>query len=136
MIQTRIADGRGGWEELDHNDPRYWEGPYRYEPYPKALYRQTVAGTEPASRVVKSEQEHRALGSDWKESPADAKDAYQALEADMARADAERRAADQRMSARARDESLQIERSTDEMLPAIPERKRPGRKPKQPLPSV
>lgn len=130
MIQTEIRNSRGELEKLDHNDPRYWEGPYRYEPYPKALYRQTQPGQEPEHRIVRSDEEHRRLGSDWKESPADAREAFAALEADIARAAAEFNAATLTMSEKAQREALAHDRSTDAMVADVPApQKRPaGRK--------
>src|SRR5690348_5793168 len=99
MIQTEIKDERTGEViKLDHHDPRYWQGPYRYEPYPKALYRITQPGqTEPEMQIVKSETEQNRLGSAWKESPADARLHFSALEAEVAKAAAESLAADQRL---------------------------------------
>ncbi len=132
MIQTSVRNSRGEIEELTPNDPRYWEGPYKYEPYPKALYRQTQPGQECETKVVKTEQEHRKLGSDWVESPADAKEAFEKLEADIAKAAAERNYADSRMSAKALAEALRADRATDEMLPEV--KRKPGR-PKVTTPS-
>ncbi len=122
MIQTEIPDGKGGVEKLDKHDSRYWEGPYRYEPFPKAMYRQAQPGQAPETRVVQSQQERERLGSDWHESPADAKSAFDRLEADIAKAAAERAASDLRMSARAQAEALAIDRATDRMQPEIKER--------------
>jgi hypothetical protein len=121
MIQTFITNNRGEREELDKNDPRYWEGPYRYEPYPKAMYRQTQPGEECDTRVVKSDSEHTALGSDWFESPADAKEHFEQLEAEIAAAAAERNYQDRLMSVKAVGEALRADRLTDQMLGEIPE---------------
>ncbi len=122
MIQKTMKDGRGGTIELDHNDPRYWEGPYRYEPYPKALYRKTEPGQDPEFRIVKNVDEHERLGGGWFDSPDGAKEAFVSLEASIAKSAAERNASDQRMSAPAQAEALVADRATDEMLPAIPEK--------------
>lgn len=131
MIQTRIADGRGGYRELTVHDPEYWNGPYVYEPYPKALYRQTQPGEACETRVVANDSERDRLGSNWYESPADAKDAFERLEAAIAKAAAERAAADQKMSTLALAEAIRADRSTDQMLGEIPEQpKKRGRKPK------
>lgn len=128
MIQTSIINDRGERETLDHNDPRYWNGPYRYEPYPKALYRQTQPGMPCEERVVKSDSEHNKLGSDWHESPADAKAHFEKLEADMAKAAAEHNYSVQRMSEQAQREALAHDRATDEMTADVPAPKRgPGR---------
>ncbi len=121
-IQTFLINNRGEREELDKNDARYWEGPDTgYEPYPKAMYRQTQPGEPCETRVVKSDSERVRLGSDWFESPADAAEHFIELEADMARADAERRAKDVTMSTLALAEALKAERATDQMLGEIKE---------------
>lgn len=130
MIQTEIRNDRGELEKLDHNDPRYWNGPYYYEPYPKALYRQTQPGQAPEERVVHSEHEHARLGSDWHESPADAKDAFERLEADIAKAAAERNFSDSRMSEPAQREALTADRATDAMVPDLPAPKKRAGRPK------
>lgn len=139
MIQTEIRNHRNEVEPLDHNDPRYWEGPYKYEPFPKAVYRVTQPGqTEPECRIVRSDRELAALPSDWKESPADAKAHFETVDAEIARAAAEANYTDQRMSASARAEKLAHERSTEmEMVTDVPApKKKPGRKPKpQPVPA-
>lgn len=122
MIQTSIRNSRNEVVELTPNDAEYWEGPYRYEPYPKAMYRQTQPGESCETRVVKSDSERVALGSDWFESPADAAVHFEKLEADMARADAERRAKDVTMSTLALAEALKAERATDQMLGEIKEK--------------
>lgn len=121
MIQTSVADGRGGRRELTVHDPEYWEGPYRYEPYPKALYRQTQPGEGYETRVVKSKEEHDRLGSDWHESPADAADMFRRQEAEMAELAARRLTSDAKMSAKAIAEALKADRATDAMLGEIPE---------------
>lgn len=131
-IQTELRNSRNEIEKLDHHDPRYWEGPYRYVAYPKALFRQTQPGEKAECRVVQNETERDRLGSDWHESPADAAEAFTRLEADIAKAAAERNAADRRLSAKAIGEALRADRATDELLPEIPEKPRRGRPRKQP----
>lgn len=133
MIQTEIRDERTGETiKLDHHDPRYWNGPYRYEPYPKALYRITQPGQkDPEMAIVKSQQEHERLGSAWKESPVDALAHFNALESEVAKAAAESNFADRNMSAAARAERLQHDRSTDEMTVGVPAPKKRGRPAKQ-----
>lgn len=132
MIQTEILLDNGTIEKLDHNDPRYWQGPYRKEEYPKALYRKAQPGAECECRVVQHQQEHSRLGSDWHESPADAAEAFQKLEADIAKAAAERNYTDRRMSESAQREALERDRASDALMPELPAaRKKPGRKPKE-----
>lgn len=131
MIQTELKDDRGEIITLNHDDPRYWEGPYRYVAYPKAVYRITQPGQQEAEhRIVKSEREQSELGSAWKESPADAKAHFEALEAEVAKAAAESAYQDRNLSELAKAERLAHERSTDEMVVSVPEKPRRGRKPK------
>lgn len=135
MIQTEVRNSRGDLEKLDHHDPRYWEGPYRKEEYPKGLYRQTTPGqVYPYEyKEVQNQHEHERLGSDWHESPAAAAAHFQRLEADIAKAAAERNYSDRRMSEQAQREALTADRATDLMqgeIPVQPVRRKPGRKPK------
>ncbi len=131
-IQTEIDDGRGGMEKLDHHDPRYWEGNYTYQPYPKMLYRATAGAgyTTPETCVVQNEAEHRRLSGDWQESPDEARAVRDKHDAAMAAAAAERNASDAKMSRAAQAEALAADRATDAMLPEVPvARKKPGRTP-------
>ena len=121
MIQTEIQDSRGEMRQLTPNDAEYWEGPYRYEPYPKAMYRQNQPGEACETAVVKSDSERVKLGSDWFESPADAQEHFQKLEADIAKEAAQRNYTDTLMSAKALGDALRADRSTDLLLPSIPE---------------
>ncbi len=125
MIQTSVPDGRGGRKELNENDLEYWNGPYRYVPFPKAVYRATETAGEtyqhPEMKVVQSQEEFDRLGSDWKESPDAAREVADQREAEYARIAAERNASDLRMSEKAQAEALKADRATDAMLPAIPE---------------
>lgn len=129
MIQKTIPDGKGGHRELGVHEMDYWEGPYRYEPYPKAVYRQAQPGEQPKMQIVTREQ-HEKLGPGWYGSPEAAREAFDALERDIAKAAAERIYADERMSEPARREALRYDRQTDTMVPVIPEqpkKRRPGR---------
>lgn len=129
MIQTEIPDGKGGTEKLDPGDARYWEGPYRYEPFPKMVYRATAGEgfTNPEGKLVRTQQEWDRLGSDWTESPALAQKVTEDRDAEYARLAAQRNALDLRMSALAQAEALEVDRSTDEMLPEIPIAPKRGR---------
>lgn len=127
MIQTSIRNDKNEIEPLDHNDPRYWEGPYVKVEYPKALYRQTQPGQPAESRIVANQHEHDRLGSDWHESPADASEQFQKLEGDIARAAAERHFSDTKMSEKAQAEALRADRATDEMVTDIPAPAKRGR---------
>jgi hypothetical protein len=128
-IQTRIRTDRGEWEDLHPNDPRYWEGRYVYEAYPKLLFRATEAHyqTEDLEHcVVNNEQEHRARGSAWKESPDEARAYFDALEGDVARTAAEVKYAARGMSRPAQDELREAEQATDEFVTDVTPKKRAG----------
>lgn len=120
MIRKEMSDGRGGVRVLEPTEPEYWDGPYRYEPYPKWVFK-AVLGSAPESRLVKNEDERAKLGSQWAETPDAAQDILERYEADIAKAAAERQASDVKMSAKAQAEALAADRATDELLPAIPE---------------
>lgn len=122
MIQTEIRNNRGELEKLEPGDARYWDGPYKYTPYPKALYRQTQPGAPCEQREVQSETEQVRLGPEWFESPADAKTRFEALEAEIAKVAAERHYTDRRMSDLAQAEALAADRATDEMVADVPRR--------------
>ena len=105
MIQTRIKDDRTNeWVDLSPNDPRYWEGRYVYESYPKDLYKAEVGRYQDGDlkvQTVKTQDEHERLDrreSGWKESPDDARAYLDGLEREMARAAAESAHADRNMS--------------------------------------
>jgi hypothetical protein len=135
MIQTEIRNDRGELEKLNENDPRYWQGPYRYEPYPKLLFKaslQHYQDNDLEQRIVKNAQEHNALTSDWCESPDEARKKYDALESDIAKAAAQSAHSDRNMSAtaqaerKAHEDAAEFEHVVDVPAP----RKKPGRKPK------
>jgi hypothetical protein len=119
-IQTRVPDGRGGYDELTVHDARYWEGPYTYQEYPKAVYRQVWPGRVECVEPKTSEA-HERLGPGWYLSPADAEAAFERREAEEARVAAARLYADQRLSVRAQEEALARDRATDLMLPDLGE---------------
>lgn len=135
MIQKEIADGRGGIEVLHENDPRYWNGPYRYEAYPKLLFKASLQHFQDADlehRIVKTRAEHEAMSGDWCESPDEARKKFSALESDIAKAAAESAHSDRNMSAKAQAERLSVEQASDfEHVVDVPApRRKPGRKPK------
>lgn len=124
MIQTEISDGRGGVEKLDHNDPRYWQGPYVKIEYPKTLFRASAGSgyQNPEQKVVQNQYEHERLDSGWKESPPEARAYLDKLDADVALEASKRLTTDQKMSEPAQREALVADRATDDMLPSIPEK--------------
>ncbi len=130
QIQKTIRDDRGEIIELDHNDARYWEGPAKYVPFPKLMFRQSQPG-QPDDKldhlVVKSEDEMIRAGSAWKESPDEARAYFTSLESDMAKAAATANYEDRNLSEPAKRERLAHERATDEMVTDVPAPKRRGR---------
>ncbi len=128
MIQTEYRNDRGEMEPLTHHDLKYWEGPYRFEPYPMALYRSTTGEQKPEMKIVRSEAERERLGSGWAETPDAAREIRDGYEADIARAAAEFNADARRMSEKAQAEVLAADRATDNFITDIQAPKRgPGR---------
>lgn len=133
MIQTQIKNDNNEIVTLEPSDPRYWNGPYRYVPYPKLLFRASVGRYQDGdleAREVKTDAEHRALPSDWKESPDEARAQFDAVELEISKAAAESAHSDRNMSAKAQIERLAAERATDEHLIDVPAPKRRGPKTK------
>ena len=124
MIQASIRDERGELVPLSPNDPRYWEGRYVYQEYPKAVYRATVGDgyLTPESRAVKTaDEEQRYLSDGWAASPDAARARADARDAEIATVAAERHHADARMSQTAQREALAADRDAFDMLPSVPE---------------
>lgn len=141
-IQTSIVDARGERKELHPNDPQYWEGPYKYEPYPKMLFRAGEGRYQDDDidmMIVKSSAEHKAAPSDWKESRDEARAHFDRQEAELARAAAEVKAASLRMTSHAQAELRAAEQVTDEFVTDVTPKKRLGwpkgkpRKKKEPI---
>lgn len=128
MIQTRMRNDRGDWVDLVPGDPDYWKGPYHMEPYPMTLFKAELGREQCQKTVVKSDRERERLGSQWQESPVEAKEVLEKMEREMAAAAAEHNAAVSKMSIKAQAEALAHDRSTDEMVTDVPAPKRgPGR---------
>jgi septal ring factor EnvC (AmiA/AmiB activator) len=134
VIQTRIKDDRTNeWVDLHPNDPRYWEGRYVYEPYPKVLFKASVGAYQDgdlAQKRVENQQQHDDLNkreSGWKESPDEARAYLDALEREMSTAAAESAHADRNMSASAQRERRAAEESTDGFVVDVPAPKKRGR---------
>lgn len=137
MIQTEIRNDRSELEKLDHHDPRYWQGTYKYEPYPKQLFKAGPGEKyqHPDLCVVQNQHEHNRLSSDWKEDPDAARAVFDQHEGAMAKASAEHNASVTKMSPKAQAEALAHDRSTDEMVADVPAPKKRGRPAKIVLPS-
>ena len=105
--------------------------PYRYQPYPRALYH----ATDPSSpRLVKDEGDERNLLSrGWADSPVTAeKAAEQHYDTTVAIPAAERAYDDRHMSAAAKAEIAAAEAAIDDHLVTVPvPKKRPGRPARQ-----
>jgi len=100
--------------------------PYRYEPYPRALYH----ASDPTSpRLVRdADEERNLLSRGWADSPATAATAAAAHEdRTVAIPAAERAWVDRRMSAAALAEVAALEAETDAHVVDVPAPKRPGR---------
>jgi hypothetical protein len=137
MIRTEIRDGiRGEVRTLTENDPEYWTGEYRYEPFPKVLFRATGPQTQDVEeRVVRSDRELRDLDGAWKETPDLAREYERGLQADIAKAAAEENYRVTKMSAPAQAEHLAHDRAEFDHVVDVPApRKKPGRKPKAAVP--
>ena len=102
-----------------------WNKPYRFEPFPKMLYRgrTTPSGRlERDERIVGSEAEEKlAAENGWHANPDVAVEAERKRQEDRGTAAAERAYADLRMSAAAQAEAAAIDSTTAKHLPEIPE---------------
>jgi hypothetical protein len=115
MIRTEIDNGRGEMRTLTVHDPEYWEGPYRYEPYPKCLFRATGPNrSDLEEAVVKSDAERTALGPAWAETPDDARAWLKAFDDTIAKAAAEANYGVTKMSKKAQAE-FEAQTVKDEM---------------------
>ena len=136
MIQTHTYNDRNERVELSHNEPAYWEGPYRYEHFPVTVFKAGLGESyqHPVSRIVASERELQELqGRDpgWKDTPDEARAYLDACEADMAKAAAEHNFGVTKMSEKAQAEALAYDRSTDDLVADVPVKRGPGRPKKE-----
>jgi hypothetical protein len=135
VIQTETRGDDGEIVKLDPSDLRYWNGPYRYVPYPKQLFKAAdgrYQDSDLETCIVKSEAEHRRLSSDWQESPDAARAHYDQMQDEFARAAAETAAALTTMSAKAQAEHRALEVASDDHVVDVPapRKRRPGPKTK------
>ena len=93
-----------------------WEKPYRFEPFPKMVYRGVLKANgkhEFETRIVGSERELGAAKTDgWVDSPDQAVAGVEMQEASIAQAAAENAYKAKRMSAKAQKELAAIEAAT------------------------
>ena len=128
MIRKEMRAPSGEMKPLTEHDLAYWEGPYRYEPFPKVLFRCTGPQTQDIEeRLVKSAFEAEKLDAAWKETPDEARAFERALQAEIAAADAYAAAESARMSAQAQAEKLAYDRAHFDHTPDMPAPKKRGR---------
>jgi hypothetical protein len=93
-----------------------WEKPYRYEPFPKMVYRGVLKANgkhDFDTRIVNGERELSAAKAEgWVESPDQAVSGVEAQEAEISQAAAENAYKAKRMSAKAQKELAAIEAAT------------------------
>lgn len=129
-----------------------WEKPYRFEKYPLMVYRArrrpdgivsvgegddaafggkmgaAETWTNGCQMIVRSEQEHqKAKENGWRDTQAEAIEAFEAKERKLGQAAAERAYEDRNMSEAAKAEVEAAESQTVEHLPEVPEKRRRGR---------
>lgn len=110
-----MAVVRSGETEMDREMLK-WNKPYKYEPFPRMIYRGVLRSDgvhDFEQKIVDSERQFtEALRDGWVESPADAKAVVSAQESAIAEAAAENAHAAQKMSAKARKELALREAAT------------------------
>ena len=129
-----------------------WNRPYVYRPFPKMLYMarkrpdgivsiqetdDRIFGTTPGAadaftatcqKIVKDESEmQRALEAGWRESQAEALEHHEKREQYKGNVAAHRLYEDRNMSEAARAEAAAVDASTEEHVPEIPVKRKPGR---------
>jgi len=133
-----------------------WEKPYRFQPFPKMLYRavkhprtsqycvgigddikdmdgktvliSAVGFNQQCQTIVESDREQQSqMEAGWRETPKEALAFAESRERSIGEQTAMRHYDDKRMSDAAKDEAAAVDASTDEHVPVIPEKRRPGR---------
>lgn len=107
-----VRTGETDYEQELHK----WDKPYRYEPYPKMIYRGVLKANgkhDFEDMIVNSDRELAAMKADgWVESPDHAVLGVEAQESAIANAAAENAFKAKRMSAKAQKELAAIEAAT------------------------
>lgn len=110
-----MAVVRSGETEMDREMLK-WNKPYKYEPFPRMVYRGVLRSDgvhDFENRIVDNERQfNEARSEGWVESPNDAKAVVTAQESAIAEAAAENAYAAQKMSAKARKELALREAAT------------------------
>lgn len=135
-IQKEINTGRGDeMRPLTENDLEYWEGPYAYQEFPRAVYRATGPERDDLEiQTVLGQAEWDRLGTAWQGTPDQARAHLRKLDDDVAKAAAESRMQVERMTGKAKAEFLAQEQADElEMTTDVAPRKKPGPKPKAKL---
>jgi hypothetical protein len=129
MIRTEMRAPNGEMKPLTVHDLAYWDGPYRYEPFPKVLFRCFGPQQQDIEeRLCKTAFEAERLDASWKETPDEARAHERKLQDEIAAADAYAAAEAARMSATAQAEKLAYDRAHFDHTPDMPApTKRPGR---------
>jgi hypothetical protein len=122
-----MSDDDLGLSDRDKELKR-WNAPYRYQEFPKMLFRgtTTTAGrVEYVSRVVGTVgEEAEAVEAGWRRGPQEAVDAELARGAQIATAAAERAWTERQMSEAAQAEAAAVDAATARHVPEIPETSR------------
>jgi hypothetical protein len=101
-------------EQRASEERKKWDKPYKFEPYPKMLYRGTAATPGWEHLTVGDEDEERTKAKEgWKPTLPEALTHYERLQADIGQAAAERAASDRRMSAAAQADARKAEEAND-----------------------
>ncbi len=110
-----MAVVRSGETEMDREMLK-WNKPYKYEPFPRMVYRGMLRSDgvhDVEHRIADNERQYDEFRKDgWVDSPDHAKRGVEAQEAMIAEAAAENAHAAQKMSAKARKELAMREAST------------------------
>lgn len=119
-----------------------WNKPYRFEPYPKMLYRaqRTASGkwsvgdpmdesfTRSCQLIVRDEvEERRANDNGWRETQGEALAYQKSLDDEIARAAAEEAYRVSKMGKKAQAEAAAADAETMDHVAEVPEKRRPGR---------
>lgn len=112
-------------EQRASDERKKWEKPYKFEPYPKMLYRGIAAKPGWDYCTVANEREEQEKidnGEGWRPTMGEAIAHFEKLGADIGTAAAERAAADRKMSAKAQAEAATADAASDgHHLAEIPE---------------
>ena len=125
MIRETMQNDLGETVRLTPGDRAYWDGPYRYEPFPKMRYRATGPHRQDWEyKIVQSVGEMDALGPAWCGSVQEAQAYLKKLDDEIAKAAAELQTRAQTMGPHARREVASFDMPDQDHLVDIQPRKR------------